>query len=100
MTLDSLPTLVVEGQPYQLRPGDHVIFDSRNGTLFVHAAEDDDVYFRVGDHLLSRFVVGPGLSTEQVQEFVGRLSKQSGLAGEVKQVEGSFPTLLTFLLAS
>lgn len=99
MILDPIPSLVVDRKPYALKPGDRVIFDSRNGTLFVHNADDDDVYFRVGDHVISRHFVGD-ISKEDALSVVQQLAKAAQLAGDVKEVEGSFPTLITFLVVS
>jgi hypothetical protein len=99
MTLDPIPTLIVERKPYTLQPGDRVIYDSRNGTLFVHNEDDDDVYFRVGDHVVSRHFIG-NLAKPEAQSAVTDLVRASRPAAEVKEVEGSFPTLITFVVVS
>lgn len=91
-------SLIVSGQPYTPRDGDRFIYDSRNGTLFVHNADDDDVYFRVGDGLVSRHAVGQGLSKEAARDVVDALLKGWSVAGTLSEVEGSFPSLFTFLL--
>ena len=91
-------TLVVSGQPYIPRDGDRFIYDSRNGTLFVHNADDDDVYFRVGDQLVSRHAVGQNLSKQAAREVVDGLLKAWTVAGALSEVEGSFSSLFTFLL--
>lgn len=92
--------LYVDGFESAPKVGDRLIYDERNGTLFVHR-EDGDVLFQPHDQttLSSKLFIGRGWSrdlTRASAELYGRLG---GLSGEVIAVEGSFPTLQVFEVA-
>jgi hypothetical protein len=92
--------LYVDGVESRPRVGDRLIYDERNGTLFVHR-EDGDVLFLPANQatLSSRLFIGRGWTrdlTRASAELYGRLG---GLSGEVIAVEGSFPTLQVFEVA-
>ena len=89
--------LFMGGAESKPQPGDRLIYDERNGTLYVHR-EDGEVLFQPEDQteLSSRLFIGRGWTrdlTRASAELYGRLG---GLSGQVVAVEGSFPTLYVF----
>ncbi|MDP2341538.1 MAG: hypothetical protein Q8O67_11290 [Deltaproteobacteria bacterium] len=89
--------LFVSGLESKPRAGDRVIYDERNGTLYVHREEGDVLFQPVdGPELSSRLFIGRGWTrdlTKASAELYGRLG---GLSGRVTAVDGSFPTLQIF----
>jgi hypothetical protein len=92
--------LFVDGVESGPRAGDRLIYDERNGTLFVHR-EDGDVLFQPANQssLSSRLFIGRGWTRELTRASAELYGRLGGLSGQVVAVEGSFPTLQVFEIA-
>lgn len=82
------------------RPGDRLVYDETNGTLFVHR-EEGEVMFQ--DHESgdpsARLFIGRGWTREMTKASAELYARLGGLSGSVVAVEGSFPTLHVFEVA-
>lgn len=89
--------LFIDGTEGTPLPGDRLIYDERNGTLFVHR-DDSDVRFQPtdGGALTSRLFIGRGWTRELTKASAELYGRLGGLSGEVAFIEGSFPTLYVF----
>jgi hypothetical protein len=92
--------LYVDGLESAPKAGDRLIYDERNGTLFVHR-EDGDVLFLPANQatLSSRLFIGRGWTRDLTRASAELYARLGGLSGEVIAVEGSFPTLQVFEVA-
>lgn len=86
--------LVLNGAETKPEVGDRLVYDERNGTLFV-LREDGEVAFRENDDATetSRLFVGKSWTRELTRASAELYARLGGLAGTVHVVEGSFPTL-------
>ena len=57
MSLDHIPTPFVDAAPYRIQSGDQIIYDTRSGTLFLHAADGSNVALRQNGELTQRCFV-------------------------------------------
>ncbi len=89
--------LFVDGAESEPQVGDRLIYDERNGTLFVHR-EDGDVRFQPSDGgpLTTRLFIGRGWTRDLTRASAELYARLGGLSGDVVHVEGSFPTLTVF----
>jgi hypothetical protein len=94
--MEHIPTPYINDRPYNVRPGDRIIYDSRNGTLFLYTVDGSDVRFRSDGQLLARCFVGRDWSRDHTRAFAELVVRTSGTEGAVEEVEGSFPTLWAF----
>jgi hypothetical protein len=94
--MEHIPTPFVEGRPYHFQQGDRIIYDSRNGTLFLYTVDGSDVRFRSDGQLLHRCFVGRDWTRDHTRAFAELVLRTSGTVANVEEVEGSFPTLWSF----
>ena len=90
-------TLYMDGKQTQPRQGDRLVYDEKNGTLFVHRAAGD-VFFQPADgtSLSARLFIGRGWTRELTKASAELYARLGGLSGRVLTVEGSVPTLHIF----
>ena len=96
--MEHIPQPISGDGAYTLRAGDRIIYDCRNGTLFIHAQDGTDVQFNVAGQVLPRCFVGKDWSRAHTRAFAELMARTNGLRGDIAEVEGSFPTLFTFSL--
>ncbi|MCC7075459.1 MAG: hypothetical protein IT383_29370 [Deltaproteobacteria bacterium] len=84
-----------DGEATAARPGDRFIYDRKNGTLLIHRA-DADIHFASDAGLRQHCFVGREWTRELTQASAELYARLGGLRGQVRFIEGSFPTLLTF----
>lgn len=88
--------LYVDGAESAPRVGDRLVYDERNGTLFVHR-EDGEVLFQPEDGpQTARLFIGRGWTRDLTRASAELYARLGGLSGKVALVEGSFPTLTIF----
>ena len=96
--MQHIPQTISDSGAYTLRRGDRIIYDCRNGTLFVHSQDGTEVRFNVDGQDTSRCFVGKDWTKAHTRAFAELMARTNGLNGQVDEVEGSFPTLFTFSL--
>jgi hypothetical protein len=78
------------------RVGDRFIYDRRSGTLQIYRP-DGDVEFELEDRSRARHCfVGREWTDDLTKASAELYARLGGLHGDVRKIEGSFPTLLTF----
>ncbi len=89
--------LYMNGRESAAQPGDRLVYDESNGTLFVHR-ESGDVMFQPNDAeaLCARLFIGRGWTKDLTKASAELYARLGGLSGNVVSVEGSFPTLHVF----
>ena len=93
--------LYVNGRESAPQVGDRLVYDEKNGTLFVHR-EDGDVSFRASDDdaLAMRLFVGKAWTRKLTRASAELYARLGGLHGEVAEIEGSLPTLHVYEVRS
>ena len=86
--------LYVNGQESAPKVGDRLVYDEKNGTLFVHR-EDGEVVFKAEElaQPAARLFVGKAWNRRLTRASAELYARLGGLRGTVNEVEGSFPTL-------
>ena len=92
--------LIENGKPTRALPGDRVIYDERNGTLFVVRKAGGEVLFEMDGHAEARVFVGREWSRDMTRGTAEYYARMNGLIGVVVAVEGSFPTLHAYEVVS
>lgn len=89
--------ICVDGVVARPAPGDRLVYDERNGTLFIHR-DDGEVTFRAIDDSppANRLFIGRGWSVELTRASAELYARLGGLSGVVLHVEGSLPSLQIF----
>ena len=87
--------IFANGESTMPRQGDRFIYDQRNGTLLIHRA-DADIHFVSPSGLSQHCFVGREWTRELTQASAELYARLGGLRGQVRFIEGSFPTLITF----
>lgn len=92
--------LYMDGAESGPRPGDRLVYDETNGTLFVHR-EEGEVLFQPQDEtmLSTRLFIGRGWTRDLTKASAELYARLGGLSGRVVAIEGSFPTLHVFEVA-
>jgi hypothetical protein len=74
--------------------GDRLVYDEKNGTIFVHR-EGGEVTFREDKTTgpVSRLFVGKAWTRKLTRASAELYARLGGLKGGVEEIEGSFPTL-------
>lgn len=92
--------LSMDGKESQPRPGDRLVYDEKNGTLFVHR-EHGEVLFHPteGEQPSARLFIGQGWTRDLTRASAELYARLGGLSGRVVSIEGSFPTLHVFEVA-
>lgn len=86
--------LLVNGQESAPKVGDRLVYDERNGTLYVHR-EDGEVVFAAEElaEPTARLFVGSSWNRKLTRASAELYARLGGLRGLVAEIEGSFPTL-------
>jgi len=94
------PRLYREGQEYNLRPGDQLIYDKNNGAMSIRDKEGAMISFEVdeGSQPVNRHFIGKGWSSHMASALFRLIAVSYGLKGEAERVEGSLETLQTYTL--
>ncbi len=89
--------ICVDGVEARAAPGDRLIYDERNGTLFVHR-EEGEVTFQLLDDAppAKHLFIGRGWSVDLTRASAELYARLGGLSGAVLHVEGSLPSLQIF----
>lgn len=89
--------LYMDGHESKPRPGDRLVYDETNGTLFVHR-EAGDVFFQPerDSKLSTRLFIGKGWTRDLTKASAELYARLGGLSGRVTPIEASYPTLHVF----
>ncbi len=86
-------SLLVDGAVGQPQAGDRLVYDERNGTLFVHRDDADVRFVPHEGPVTARLFLGRAWSRDLNHASAELYARMGGLSGSVEYVEGSFPSL-------
>ncbi len=89
--------ICVDGVEAHPAAGDRLVYDERNGTLFIHRKDGEVTFQLVNDSPpVKRLFIGQGWSVDLTRASAELYARLGGLSGGVLHVEGSLPSLQIF----